>query len=293
LFSISVYISGRVGRMVAVGGIPVYRGWFSPGRNSPRGYPIPKRHSFPHATVPEDGDHSFRVARAESEFFDRVADGAFSGCIMRYPLIYGPRQIVPLEWSIVRRVMDSRRVFVMPDSGLALFSRGYALNVAHAVLLAVDKPDVVHGRGFDCADEDCFSWAQVVEAMAGALDVEVEILTTPFLPGHPGSAMVGSRNDHRVIDTSVLREELGYRDLVPTGEALAVTARWYRDHPLERDGELERTLQDAFDYVVEDKMIERTRQSHEELEALLGTPTQFTYAYDEKAVSIPYDAANG
>jgi hypothetical protein len=126
LFSISVYISGRVGRMVAVGGIPVYRGWFSPGRNSPRGYPIPKRHSFPHATVPEDGDHSFRVARAESEFFDRVADGAFSGCIMRYPLIYGPRQIVPLEWSIVRRVMDSRRVFVMPDSGLALFSRGQA-----------------------------------------------------------------------------------------------------------------------------------------------------------------------
>ena len=33
----------------------------------------------------------------------------------RYPYVYGPHQVVPREWSIVRRVLDGRRRIVLAD----------------------------------------------------------------------------------------------------------------------------------------------------------------------------------
>ena len=30
--------------------------------------------------------------------------------ILRYPIVYGPQQIIPLEWYFVRRALDRRRV---------------------------------------------------------------------------------------------------------------------------------------------------------------------------------------
>ena len=54
--------------------------------------------------------------------------------------MYGPHQLVPLEWCIVRRILDGRPSIVLPDGGLTLLLVGYAENLAHAVLLAVGAP---------------------------------------------------------------------------------------------------------------------------------------------------------
>ncbi len=57
-----------------------------------------------------------------------------------YPLVYGPYQVSPPEWCVIRRILDRRPFMILPDGGLSLFTRGYAANLAHAVLLAVDQP---------------------------------------------------------------------------------------------------------------------------------------------------------
>jgi len=72
---------------------------------------------------------------------------------IRYPYLYGPRQLAPREWSIIRRIRDGRTSIPVIDGGLTLESRAYADNAAHAVLLAVDQPDKSAGRTYHVADE--------------------------------------------------------------------------------------------------------------------------------------------
>ncbi len=70
-----------------------------------------------------------------------------------------------------------------------------------------------------------------------------------------------SWSTHRVTDVAALRNELGYRDVVPAPEALARTARWLVENPPKPGGRAERGLQDAFDYDWEDRLIEAWRAS--------------------------------
>jgi nucleoside-diphosphate-sugar epimerase len=80
-------------------------------------------------------------------------------------MIYGPRQVAPREWCIIRWILDGRKHLIIPDGGLKLVSRGYAGNVAHAVLLAVDKPQESAGEIFNVGDETIWSfknWAELI-----------------------------------------------------------------------------------------------------------------------------------
>ena len=48
-------------------------------------------------------------------------------------------------------------------------------------------------------------------------------------------------------------------------EGLARTARWLKEHPLERDGTDEKILQDPFDYRAEDELIAAWKRLCEEM----------------------------
>ena len=48
--------------------------------------------------------------------------------------------------AIVRRILDRRPHIIVPDDGLSLQTYGYAGNLAHAVLLGVDHPEVAAGQ---------------------------------------------------------------------------------------------------------------------------------------------------
>ena len=38
----------------------------------------------------------------------------------RYPSVYGANQLLPWEWSIVRRCLDKRPHLILPDGGLTV-----------------------------------------------------------------------------------------------------------------------------------------------------------------------------
>lgn len=251
---------GKTDQVVAVGGIPAYRGFLVPEVNHPYGFPVPIAEDFPVATMTEHGERSRRVARAEQTFIEHSVNGTFRATLFRYPYVYGPLQMVPREWSIIRRLLDGRREIPIAFGGLALLSHGYGPNLAHGVLLSVDHPDVSDRKIYNCGDEVTYSLRQWVEIVADAMGVEVEIVPTPDVPGHPTSAIANHQvAHHRCIDLAAIKDDLGYRDLVPAMEALRLTTRYYLDNPLERSGELELNLQDEFDYAAEDRMIEASR----------------------------------
>ena len=82
----------RSGRMLAVGGVPAYRGFALPQGNRPPGMLVPVRENAERA-VADANVKVARIVQTEDAFFEAHPDGA----LFRYPLIYGPGQINPRE----------------------------------------------------------------------------------------------------------------------------------------------------------------------------------------------------
>src|ERR1700723_473216 len=93
-----------------------------------------------------------KVQQTEDAILARHQDGTFNLTHLRYPNLYGPRQLAPREWSVVRRILDGRRTVPVIDGGLTLESRAYVENAAHAVLLVVDEPVISAGQTYHVAD---------------------------------------------------------------------------------------------------------------------------------------------
>ena len=243
---------GRCGRFVSIGGVPAYRGFMNPALFEPAGLPVPVREDAPKVEREEEDAKGFRIVRTEEAVFAAHPQATH----FRYPYVYGPYQPLPREWCIVRRVLDQRPWLILPEDGLTLHHFGYAENLAHAVLLAVDRPEVAAGQVYHCADEEVLSLRQVVEIVAGALGHRFEIVSLPWqlaLPARP--LLAQPLPTHRVFDLTKIKSELGYRDVVPAREALARTARWLVDHPPAPGGQEEMVLQDPFDYPAEDRLV--------------------------------------
>jgi nucleoside-diphosphate-sugar epimerase len=249
LRAIAEVLAGRVGHLVSVGGAPAYRGYFDPGRWNPPGMPVPTREDAPTSTSDDDGK-SYRIVATEEAVFAHHPTATH----FRYPFVYGPRQLVPREWCIVRRILDGRPHIVVPDGGAIAHTFGFTENLAHAVLLAVDRPGDAAGRIFNCGDDEVLTLRQVIDICATELDHEWELISMPAelaVPARP--LLMQPTSDHRVLDTAAVREVLGYRDLVPARTAVARTARWLADHPA--DSATEAILEDPFDYANEDRLI--------------------------------------
>jgi nucleoside-diphosphate-sugar epimerase len=207
-----------------------------------------------------------RIVETEQALFAAHEAGRFSLTHFRYPNLYGPRQLAPREWSIIRRLLDGRRHIPVLDGGLTLESRAYVENAAHAVLLAVDKPAASAGGCYNVADEVTPSDAERAVAIADALGLPIELVNYPPAAGRPAYFWGVGRNleymgqdgppptHHKLLDIGRIRTELGYRDPVPFGEAIKRTVDWYREHPLERGGAEEAKIGDPFDYAGEDRM---------------------------------------
>ena len=260
LRSIAEIFAGRVGRFISVGGGPAYLGYMNPFLLEPEGLPGPLAEDAPLVTDPSQDEKGWRVARTEEAVF-RFHPNATH---FRYPFVYGPYQGAPREWSVVRRVLDGRRRIILPDGGLTLDAYGYAENMAHALLLAVEQPGQASGEIFNAADSHALSLRDVVYHAARALDWEFEIVDLPAALAVPARPLLGRpTTTHRLYDLTKIRSRLGYRDVVAPAEAVARTARWLAAHPPPPANGIpvEAVLQDPFDYAAEDQLIERWQQA--------------------------------
>lgn len=251
LRAIADVLAGKVGRILSIGGVPVYRGFFDPTVHRPPDLPVPTREDAKLATEADDGK-SYRIGRTEQMLFDKHPTATH----FRYPYVYGPRQLAPREWCVIRRILDRRPHFVLPDNGLALVPYGYVDNLAHALMCAIDHPEQSMGEVFNCGDDEKLTIRQVVEIITDELAHEWELVDMPArfaVCARP--ILQNSLGTHRVMDTTKLRERLGYRDVVPARDAVRLATRWLVANPPERGGYEETALQDPFDYAAEDALV--------------------------------------
>lgn len=245
--------AGRCGQFVSVGGVPAVRGWMHPWLDELTGVPVPVGEDGSTVADPAEDEKGYRVARTEKAVFEHHPDAAH----LRYPYVYGPHQLVPREWLIVRRILDGRRRMVVADDGLTLHHHGFTENLAHAVLLAVDRPNEAAGLVFHAGDDEVLSIRQVIDLCARALGVDLELVSMPHelaVPARP--LLTQPLPTHRVLDLGRIRSVLGYADVVPAREAVARTARWLAEHRPEPGGQEEQVLTDPFDYDAEDALMD-------------------------------------
>lgn len=280
-------LAGHTGRLITIGGTVYERQrWSAPADET-------ASRALSHKLVA-------RVQQTEEAILARHADGTFNLTHLRYPNLYGPRQLAPREWCVIRRIRDGRRTVPVMDGGLTLESRAYVENAAHAVLLAVDQPDRSAGRVYHVADLVTPTDAERAEAIADAMGVEIEIVNYPRTAGRPAYFWGGGRNlesmgrpgppptHHKLLDSSRIREELGFTDIVGFDEAVRRTVAYYLEHPLEAGGDEEARIGDPFDYAAEDAFLRALRGFIRQAGELPFAGVTLRHSYDH-----PKQAATG
>ena len=248
---LATVLRGRTGRVISVGGVPAYRGWMNAWLHDPPGLPVPVREDAPTVAEPEEDEKGYRIVRTEEAVFEHHPDATH----FRYPYVYGPYQLTPREWIVVRRVLDGRRRIVVADDGLTLHHHGYTENIAHALLLALEQPDAAAGKLFNIADEEVLSVRQVVELIAAALDHELELVSMPYDLAVPARPLLAQPlPTHRVLDVAPGPDRPRVpRRRCPRGRRSPAPRAGWPTHPLVGSTE-EYTLTDPFDYDAEDRL---------------------------------------
>lgn len=226
----------------------------------------------------------YLIAISEMEVLKAHEEGHWIGTYLRYPGIYGPRELAPQSWSIIRRILDGRRTIIIPDNGLKLPARGYVENVAHAVMLTVDKPDISGGKSYNVADERIMSLREWIATIAKVMEWEGELVNMPHSVARPSYPYCTPRYYHEASDITRIINELGYRDVVPAEEAIRREVQWYLENRPEPGGELERQLADPFDYENEDRLITEFKKAEVKLLKLpfAGWEKRHVYPHPKK-----------
>lgn len=280
-------MSGRCERFVSVGGAPGVRGQMAPERTFPFGLIGVIDEDTPTVQDPEESGAGHKIALTEDRILELHRAGAFSATHLRYPQIYGPRQVTPREWSVVRRVLDGRRPVIVPDGGLVLRSRSSARNAAHAVLLAVDRSDAGAGRVYNVAEEEQYTvrqWAELVAAAAGG---EIDVVSLPGTLARPFHSIPRPRN-HMLLDTRRIRTELGYRDVISTRDAIQETVDHLIAEPVTVD--THPNFPDRFDYAAEDAFLAAYDRAIGDLRAVLPEAPEQSHSYAHPKVQGETDS---
>lgn len=260
-------LSGRTDHFLAIGGPPRYAGFNEPGRTSPSGLGLPVREDAPLvAMLSSDNSPAIKFAQKMVSTENAVFAAQRNATYLIYPMVYGPRNVWPWEWSVIKRISDGRRVLLVPDDGLAVHSRGGARNMAEFILLAIDRPDVAKGQVYNCADDIQYSVRQWVEFIIERMGASAEIVSVPSAVAPAVKAMYVPTSvslcDHSLLDTSKARAELGYRDVVTAREAVDELVKWHGANPI-MDPTAYPALVDRFDYQMEDQLIEAWQRAVE------------------------------
>jgi nucleoside-diphosphate-sugar epimerase len=143
-------------------------------------------------------------------------------------------------------VLDMRPAIVLSEGQARWrWSRGYVENVAAVITLAV-----IHERAarriYNLAEPEALNEAEWVRQIgqAAGWQGQVVVLQNDRLPAHLRSD--ANWEQQLAVDTTRIRQELGYAEPVPREEAMRGSVEWERAHPPEAVDPA------AFDYAAED-----------------------------------------
>ena len=150
--------------------------------------------------------------------------------ILRLPMVYGAGDTWHRFYPYIKRMSDRRRAIVL-EKTIADWQGcyGYVENVARAIALAVDK-DRATGRIYNVS-ESPMSEADWVKEIAQVIGWQGNVVIVPKSQMPDTWEFQGNLHQHWVTDSSRIRTELGYTEIIERDEALKRTIVWERANP--------------------------------------------------------------
>jgi nucleoside-diphosphate-sugar epimerase len=178
-----------------------------------------------------------------------MSDPELLGTVVRLPMTYGPGDYGHRFWPVLKRILDGRP-FILLEDAFARWRgpRGYVENVAAAMVTAAIS-ETAAGRIYNFAERPSYSELEWAEKIASAMSWSGRFVTLPRdrTPAHLIQA--GNLQQHWEMDSTRIRDELGYVDPVGLDEAIRRAIEWERANP---PGELN---PGRFDYPAEDAAV--------------------------------------
>ncbi|HVW40958.1 MAG TPA: hypothetical protein VHC18_06385 [Amycolatopsis sp.] len=258
-------LRGRVGQLITVSGMPVVA--------SRAGLPLTE--DDPPVTSANEpvglAKIASKIAAVESAVLRCSSEGHYAGSVVRYPYVYGPHAVVPMEWHIVKRCLDRRRKWILRSGGLAVVGRSASPNAAALIGAILDRPDVAAGNIYHAADGRQYSQREWIDIIASLMGHEFEYVDIPasIVPLDSSSAplagehliVLNQRNltagilHHHVSTAEKARADLGYTEKVDPLDWMAKTVEYQLAHPPATDGSHPSLCPLDFNYPAEDELL--------------------------------------
>jgi nucleoside-diphosphate-sugar epimerase len=250
---------GHAGRVIAITSMDVYRatGVLHGSEDGPL-EPLPLREDSALRTKLETYPPA-QVRMLQQIFswlddeYDKIAveravqsDAGLPATVLRLPMIYGPGDRLHRFFPLLKRMDERRPVIVMPERVAHWRSpRGYVENVATAIAGAATA-DLAGGRVYNVGEAESFSELEWARLVADEIGWTGKFVLVPDEKAPLSLRVQGNLRQHWVADTTRIRAELGFEEIISRAEAIRRTVEWERAHPPPIDPA-------QFDYAAEDE----------------------------------------
>jgi nucleoside-diphosphate-sugar epimerase len=159
-----------------------------------------------------------------------LGDRKLPGTVLRLPMIYGPGDPLHRFHAVLKRIDDGRKQIIFADDVAALRTpRGYVEDVAAAIALAAVAEESA-GRIYNVCESESFSELEWARQIAAATGWSGEFVVLPHDSTPPHLHWPGNTAQHWAASSHRIREEVGYRELLPRAEAIRRTIAWEREN---------------------------------------------------------------
>lgn len=170
--------------------------------------------------------------------------------VVRLPAVHGPGDGQHRLYRYVRRMDDGRPAIVLEDALASWrWTRGYVEDMGHAIALAAAEPRAA-GRVYNVAYERAQTELEWVRAIGSVHGWTGDVVPVPREELSDELRFDFDLSQDYAVDSSRIRDELGYRERVDFDEALRRTIEWERANP---------PREMALHYELEDEALARVR----------------------------------
>ena len=185
--------------------------------------------------MPEDA-YGVSKLEAETGLREIAAQSGMELVIIRAPLVYGPG----VQGNFLRLMNFIERGLPLPLASVRnRRSLVYVGNLADAVVSCMDLPSAA-GKTFLVSDGDDVSTPELIRRLASAMGRPARLLPCPVRPLQWGAAISGQSGalarltGSLAVDSSSIRNTLGWHPRISLDQGLIETARWYHQAQFQR-----------------------------------------------------------
>jgi len=234
--------AGAAGRAVVISSCDVYRAYGRLQRLEPAGVvfdPVPLTEDAPL----RESRYPYRNRMGPVAIPDRydkvlmeaalLAQTEMPVTILRFPAVYGPNDYHRFRPWLQQMTPAHPEIQLQEDFARWRWTHGFVEDVAEAVVLAATRAGAP-GRIYNVGEALTPTWAERLAdcARVAGWRGRFVLATADSLPEN--QRMPQDFNHHLAIDSSRIRRELGYAEVVPREEGLARTIAWERSAASQR-----------------------------------------------------------